>query len=298
MPSYVMHHHFAKLVQDAAPRAVAQVCEAAPDAYFWGSQGPDPFFFAVCNGDTAKLGGKMHRGSIGEAFNAIAAQASGSAAGTAYLFGFCTHYALDRTAHPYIEDQTRRLMAHYGIGSSAAHKLCETDLDASVLLERGEDPATYPAYRILDSETPSRAVIGSLLAAAGNAAGGEVSAQDASRALRAMYEVYRLLHERRALGGALRIGERLARQPGVLSAMIRRSELLPDDSLNRARRAWLDWEGRTHTEDFRSLMEADALAFALKLQRAACAAARRGCAFPPELFDRDYSGRQLDRRAV
>lgn len=292
MPSYVTHDDFAARVRKAAPPAIARSCEAAPDAYSWGSQGPDPFFFDLCGG-TARLGGQMHRGRIAEAFEALAARAGRSEAAAAYVFGFCTHYALDRTAHPYVGHQLRRLMARYGIGEAAAHKLCETDLDAAVLLAQGKDPAKEPAYRLLNAGTPARAAVCDMLAAAGNAAGGRVTAKDAERSMRAMHEVYRLLHQPGALGAALRCGEKLARQPGALSAMIRRSELLPDDSLNEARRVWLDGQGRPRREDFWTLLETEALPFALKLQRAACAAIRKGQPFPPELFDRDYSGNPL-----
>lgn len=293
MPSYVTHHHFAGLVRKAAPPAIARICAAAPGAYDWGSQGPDPFFFAVGSDRIARLGGQMHRTGIAASFEAMAEKAGDSVPALAYLFGFCTHYALDCTAHPYIEGQTRRLMAQYGVGSSAAHKLCEADLDTAVLLEQGRDPVRYPAYRLLDAGTPARPAVCEMLAAAGNAAGGSVTADDAGRSLRAICEVYRLLHEGRVLGGALRFGERLARQPGALSAMLRQPELLPDDSLNLSHRVWLDWEGRAHTDDFRTLMETDALALAVKLQKAACAASRRGRPFPPGLFTRDYSGRLL-----
>ena len=41
------------------------------------------------------------------------------------------------------------------------------------------------------------------------------------------------------------------------------------------------------------LMEGDALALAGQLQRAACAAVRRGKTLPEDLFPLDYSGREL-----
>lgn len=292
MPSYVMHHYFAELVREAAPSVIAGVCKAEPDAYFWGCQGPDPFFYRADRIRIARLGGAMHRGGIAEAFIALAGRAGDSPAAQAYLFGFCTHYALDRTVHPYIEDQGRRLMTHYGIGSSAAHKLCETDLDTAVLLKQGKDPVSEPAYRLLDVQTETCTAAAEMLAAAGNAAGGRVTAREALGALRAMRRVYRLLQERRWVERPLRCGERLLRAPGELSVMIRRAQLLPEDSLNRAHRVWTDWEGRPHTEDFQFLTETKALLFALDLQQAACAVCRRGRAFPRELFLRDYSGRR------
>lgn len=133
MPSFVMHHYFAARVCELAPPELARICTAAPAAYSWGSQGPDPFFFIPLSGASAQLGGRMHRGHIAEVFRAMAQAAHGSAVALAYLLGFCTHYALDRTVHPYIETQTQRLMKEYQLSNSAAHKLCEADLDAEVL---------------------------------------------------------------------------------------------------------------------------------------------------------------------
>ena len=292
MPSFVTHHYFAVRVRRAAPPAIACLCENAPAAYAWGSQGPDPFFFYPST--LSRLGGRMHRSGIAETFRAMADAAGESPAALAYLLGFCTHYARDRTVHPYIEDQTRRLSVNYRLSGSAAHKLCETDLDSAVLLRLGKAvPASEPAYRLLDTEAPECREAARLLSAAGNAAGGAVTAGQAKDALRCMYQVYRFLHRSRAGRRLLPMGEAALHQPGALSSMFRRNTLLPEDSPNRAHRIWLDWEGRPHTEDFRTLMERDALPFALVLQRAACAACRRGNPFPEGMFSMDYSGRRF-----
>lgn len=293
MPSFVTHWYFAAQVRDAAPPAIAQPCTSAADAFFWGSQGPDPFFFDLSHPKTAGLGGEMHRNAIYPLFSAMAAAAGRSPAALAYLLGFCTHYALDRTTHPYIESQSRRLMASYGLGESAAHKLCEADLDAAVLLRCGKPPATCAAYRFLNPETPAQGEIARMLAAAGRAAGGSVLPRDALRAMRGMYAAYRLIHEGRGATGILSAGERLMRNPGAVSSMIRRGSLLPEDSLNTARRVWLNPSGRPRTDSFEMLMEGDALALAGQLQRAACAAVRRGKTLPEDLFPLDYSGREL-----
>ncbi|MDE7035276.1 MAG: hypothetical protein K2O74_03395, partial [Eubacteriales bacterium] len=79
----------------------------------------------------------------------------------------------------------------------------------------------------------------------------------------------------------------------AVSSMIRRGSLLPEDSLNTARRVWLSRSGRPRTDSFEMLMEGDALALAGQLQRAACAAVRRGKTLPEDLFPLDYSGREL-----
>lgn len=290
MPSFVTHWYFAAQVREAAPPAIARLCTSASDAFFWGSQGPDPFFFDLSHPEIAGLGGKMHRSAIYPAFSALAAETGRSPSALAYLFGFCTHYALDRTTHPYIESQSRRLMAHYGVDESAAHKLCEADLDTAVLLECGKDPETCAAYRFLDTETPFRGEIARMLAAAGRAAGGSVTTGDALRAMHGMRTVYRLLHEGRGIAEILSFGERLAHHPGAVSSMFRQGKLLAEDSLNTARRVWLGRDGKPRTDSFCMLMGRDALTFAVQLLLPICAAARRGTPLPPEMFTLDYSG--------
>ncbi len=292
MPSYITHYSFADQVRRQAPPAAVRACETVPAAYFWGSQGPDPFFFALGNGHIMQLGGRMHRTAVLDVFQAMAEAVGDSAAAFAYLLGYCTHYALDRAVHPYIEDQAHRLSVRYRLSESAAHKFCEADLDAAVLLADGRPaPAAVPAFRLLDLSCCDAAA--RMLAVGGNAAGGTVTAGQAERAMRTMRKVYGMLHYSRRAEKILRVGESLFGQLGMLSAMIRPNRLLPEDSLNRAHRVWLDWEGRSCREDFYTLVERDALPDALVLQRAVCAACRLGRPLPGQLFRLDYGGKKL-----
>lgn len=298
MPSFVTHHHFAVLVQQAAGDELSRACEAAPAAYAWGCQGPDPLFFyhAPFGGKIAALGGKMHREGVADAFRAIVSEAAAlrEPAALAYLLGFCTHYALDRTAHPYIEDQTRLLMARYSLDNSTAHKLCEADIDSAIILNFiSAEPAGYPAYKLLDPDTPSRGAIGRLLSAGGRALGEKLTAAEAEDSLTSMHKVYQMLHGGEPTRKFLAFFEKLARKPGGVSVMIRRDDLLPEDSLNEGHRTWLDWAGLTHTASFLELMEGDALRCALSLQQAAFTSYRRGRPLPDSLFALDYSGRRL-----
>ena len=209
MPSFVMHHYFAARVCELAPPELARICTAAPAAYSWGSQGPDPFFFIPLSGASAQLGGRMHRGHIAEVFRAMAQAAHGSAVALAYLLGFCTHYALDRTVHPYIETQTQRLMKEYQLSNSAAHKLCEADLDAEVLRWRGvTDPAKEPAYKLLNASSPEVPEAARMLAAAGNAVGGQVTAAKAAQAMHLIHLAYAVFHYGRGSQKGIVLAER------------------------------------------------------------------------------------------
>ena len=294
MPSFVMHHYFAARVCELAPPELARICTAAPAAYSWGSQGPDPFFFIPLSGASAQLGGRMHRGHIAKVFRAMAQAAHGSAVALAYLLGFCTHYALDRTVHPYIETQTQRLMKEYQLSNSAAHKLCEADLDAEVLRWRGvTDPAKEPAYKLLNASSPEVPEAARMLAAAGNAVGGQVTAAKAAQAMHLIHLAYAVFHYGRGSQKGIVLAERALHCPGAVSTLFRQSQPLPGDTPNRSHNTWKDWEGAAHTETLRALAEETALPFARTLQLAACAACRRGQPFPEHLFRLDYSGRQL-----
>jgi len=294
MPSFVMHHYFAARVCELAPPELARICTAAPVAYSWGSQGPDPFFFIPLSGASAQLGGRMHRGHIAEVFRAMVQAAHGSAVALAYLLGFCTHYALDRTVHPYIETQTQRLMKEYQLSNSAAHKLCEADLDAEVLRWRGvTDPAKEPAYKLLNASSPEVPEAARMLAAAGNAAGGQVTAAKAAQAMHLIHLAYAVFHYGRGSQKGVALAERALHCPGAVSTLFRQSQPLPGDTPNRSHNTWKDWEGAAHTETLRTLAEETALPFARTLQLSACAACRRGKPLPEHLFRLDYSGRQL-----
>lgn len=287
MPSFIAHHAFAAEAAHAAPTAAARLCAAFPTAYSWGSQGPDPFFFSPW----ARVGSALHHGAGTVAvFQSMADAAGGSPAALAYLLGFCTHYAFDCTVHPYIEDQTRLLMARRSLSSAAAHKLCETDLDAGILRAHGyASPSTVPAYRLLDVSAPECREAARLLAAAGG-----VTPRQARAAMRSMRCIYRLLHGGGAVRTVLPLIEDALGQRQAVSSMLRADAPLPEDTPNRARRVWRDWDGEPHTEDFRTLAERHALPLALKLQRAACAAVRKGVPFPDGLFPLNYSGQRVN----
>lgn len=294
MPSFVTHCVFARLVLREAPPAAAQLCKALPAAYAWGSQGPDPFFFSPFAG----TGSRLHQGrNSAEVFSAMAAAAEKPAAAS-FLLGFCTHYALDCVVHPYIEDCTRRLMEMEGLSNAAAHKRCESDLDAAVLRSLNyERPSAVPAYLFLGIHGTEWRASAHLLAVAGKAAGSQVSDRAAQGSMCLMRRFYELLHKNQ-METLLRLAEAAAGQPEMLSSMCRPDAPRTVDILNRGRRVWTDWDGAPHTEDVRTLIRERAIPLALRLQACACAARRGGALFPAALFRLDYSGRQLPDSAV
>lgn len=287
MPSFIAHHAFALAAAHAAPPAVSRLCAAFPTAYSWGGQGPDPYFFSPW----AHIGSALHHdGGTAAVFQALADAVNNSPAALAYLLGFCTHYALDRTTHPYIEDQTHLIMERRGLSNAAAHKLCETDLDAALLRAHGyTSPSAVPAYRLMDTTAPEWREAARLLAVAGGVSSGKSQA-----AMHSMRRVYRLFHGSRAIKATLPRIESAVGQRQVISSMLRADTPLPEDTPNRAHRIWRDRDGAPHTEDFRTLAERYALPLAQKLQHAACAAARRGVPFPADLFSRNYSGQRMN----
>lgn len=110
MPDFTTHILFGEKLLSLMPPDAREAAEGALPAYYWGTQGPDPLFYAVGskgNRLLPQLGGLMHRQRIGLLFEemALAAGEESGPEGTflrAYLLGFLAHYALDRRVHPYV----------------------------------------------------------------------------------------------------------------------------------------------------------------------------------------------------
>ena len=109
-----------------------------------GAQGPDVFFFHRAfpwqpgkRGFQAGL--DMHHGSpqrLLQAFADSARHAQNAAYAKGYLQGFLCHYALDRTAHPFVlywQQQLRRQQPGYAKTDSQYHFRIESALDTLIL---------------------------------------------------------------------------------------------------------------------------------------------------------------------
>ena len=129
MPSYVTYHIFAATVQRVTSDSVAHIASSYPAAYRWGSQGPDPL--ALYH---APFPSVLRR--LANLFESLckAAVASHNTAALAYVFGFCTHYALSRVTYSFVSAQADRLSQFMpGYSAEARRHLVESDIDGVMI---------------------------------------------------------------------------------------------------------------------------------------------------------------------
>lgn len=164
MPACIAHMLFA--------RRVLGLCEACGvpvydrDLALIGAQGPDVFFFHRAfpwqpgkRGFQAGL--DMHRGSprrLMEAFwDSARRETLHPDYVRGYMQGFLCHYALDRTAHPFIlywQEQLRREQPGYGKTDSQYHFRIESALDTLTL--RRETGREVTDFRLTSLIPPDR----------------------------------------------------------------------------------------------------------------------------------------------
>lgn len=295
MPSFATHHIFAATVQRVTGDAAAHTAALYPAGYRWGAQGPDPlsYYHAPFVGPMARLARRMHAEPPAALFEALcdAAVRQHDTAALAYVFGFCTHYALDRVSHPFIEAQADRLALYMpGYSSEARHKLVESDLDGILISEYiSAEPAAFEAYRLLDPSAAECTVLARVLSqAAKTVYGARLSPAAVYRSLHDMRRVLHLAHSGLHARGHVQRLERLVGKAGLASSLIRPSEPLAADCANQERRPWLS-DGIERTESFSDLFDA-AVPLAVSLQRAVLERYYQQKPLDPRFFPTDFTG--------
>lgn len=150
MPASLTHYYFAENVLRRLPKPVG----FSPDAYFWGAQGPD---FLFCHHYQRFIGlGRGVEGlkKYGNALHSTRPSLTLSAMRgflekhpeplyRQYVQGFLCHYALDSTAHPYVNALAKRLAAQRPRETEGTmHGEIESALDAVILRrETGKLPS-------------------------------------------------------------------------------------------------------------------------------------------------------------
>ncbi len=137
MPACLTHYLFAKTVLQRLP----QKGDRNDCAYFWGAQGPDFLFchryFPWMKQSPLKLyGNRLHEqdpvvtlGALGDFL-----RQHGDGAYRSYAEGFLCHYALDSTAHPYINALADQLVSQRPRETrTTMHGEIEAALDAVTL---------------------------------------------------------------------------------------------------------------------------------------------------------------------
>lgn len=295
MPSYATHHIFAATVQRVTGDSAAHIAATYPAGYRWGAQGPDPLYYyhAPFSGALGRLARRMHTEPPGALFEALCAAAvqQHDAAALAYVFGFCTHYALDRVTHAFLQAQADRLSLYLpNYSAEARRKLVESDIDGILIANYiAAAPAEFEAFRLLDPSAAECTVLARVLAgAAKSACGARVSPAAVYRSLHDMRRVLHLTHSGSHIRGRLVHLERLAGKAGLASSLIRPAEPLAADCANQSHRPWSSGSGE-RTESFCDLFDA-AVPLAVSLQRAVLERYYQQKPLDPRFFPTNFCG--------
>ena len=118
MPAIITHHIFGEDVLRTLPAGMVEGEEEVL-AFLLGNQGPDPLFARFSTAPSVamrcrRLGHAMHDGRVVEAAFAMRDGVShlpvaDERVGRAFALGALGHYALDRTAHPFVFAQQEAL---------------------------------------------------------------------------------------------------------------------------------------------------------------------------------------------
>lgn len=113
MPSYATCHIFAATVQRVTSDAVAHIIDSAPSAYRWGAQGAAPLrmYHAPFPSSLHRVADELRTKPPAQLFEALcqAAVDARNTAALAYVFGFCTNYALSRVTSRFLDEQADAL---------------------------------------------------------------------------------------------------------------------------------------------------------------------------------------------
>ena len=227
MPSFTTHHIFAATVQRVTGDSAARIAAAYPAGYRWGAQGPEPLllYHLPFPSQLHRLAHRMRTEPPAELFEALCAAAAQerNTAALAYVFGFCTNYALDRVTHAFIQAQADRLALFMpGYSAAARRKLAESDIDGILIADYiAAEPAKFEAFRLLDPNAPECTVLARVVSHAAKQAYGTRVAP--ASVYRSLHDMRRILHR----AGLFtyppgRAACRGLRQPGAPPVAVRR----------------------------------------------------------------------------
>lgn len=288
MPFFVTHHIFSSTVQRITEDAAAQVIAQYPAGYRWGALGPSPllFYHAPFPNTTARLPYRIYEEPSAPLFEALCQTAiqQDNPTALAYALGFCTHYALERVSSPFIKAQANQLIFSFPSSPFVIRRhIVESNLDSIMTAEyiTPDNPTTYKAYRLLETNAAECIVLSRTLAESLKLAYGiQLSPAMAYRSLHDMRKVFHLLyHYNLSTRRRGRLSHWL-KQEGLLFSPVRLTQQLEEHCANPQRRTW-ETDTETRTESFFDLFDA-AIPLAVSLQHT--------------VIERYYQNKPLDRR--
>jgi len=228
-------------------------CDPLPRLYLWGAQGPDVWFYHGLLHPVhslRKVGNLLHARNVEATLSHMAEAAAGDRLRLTYFAGFLTHYALDKTAHPYV---------HSFCGSHAWHTRFEADCDAALLALLGTDCGeTPPALTMPPLTAKEQSAFCAMQGAAAKGSGVTGCEKPLRLLARKIPAVLRMQRDKK--GRKLRFLQGVERlffgQKPVVSRFVF-PLAVEKDVLNLRREPWpVPWSGEERTEDFLCLMDA------------------------------------------
>lgn len=261
MPAGLTHYYFAKNVLERLPALDgADAC-----AYYWGAQGPD---FLFCHRYLRFLGlgkgeGLQKYGSLLHKTKPSATLASMRAflekhpgpAYRSYVQGFVCHYALDSTAHPYVNALAEELAAQRPTETpSSMHGEVESALDAIVLrAETGQLPSAFPLKQLFPkNEAVQRRIARLYRQVLEDVYGEQVPEEELLRATNDAHFVFRAITDRTGLKHRFFTLLEKGRPHVVASHIV---PLLESDGVDYANFGGAPWGEEGRTDSFFQLYE-------------------------------------------
>ncbi len=273
MPALMTHYLLAeRVMEEIRKKGLQQNLDG--DAFYWGAQGPDFFFFHRAlpwwrGGSLSEYGSRLHKALPSQTIAALKEYAtSGGGLSQSYMCGFFCHYSLDRTAHPFILASAQKLLElHPHQSLTVFHNEIESQLDVIMLrYERNELPVDFDLRTALPENSGVQSMVASMYDfVLGQMFGVSVgrpavfqTTEDARRALRYLND--RTTMKRRVL----RKIENMTGKPHTASCLLRPAvETGNWDYANTLHNSW-EHKGQTHRETFFDLFEM-AVADAMKM---------------------------------
>jgi len=163
LPAIVTHSFFADEVFDRMEESsLKQGISTRRSLFRLGAQGPDLFFYYKAApwsryDGIEKLGNLMHDQKIGSFYSESLTYLGNLTSGegyfdvAAYIAGYLCHYALDRTAHPFIHYTSGIDIEHSRISWKyhIYHRVLESAIDYLSLEKKDLDPGRFKSYELI-----------------------------------------------------------------------------------------------------------------------------------------------------
>ena len=261
MPACITHHLFAQDLLARLSEAVDQ------SAFFWGAQGPDFLFChryiqAAAKKDVKSLkeyGSALHRTSPTATLRAMREFLARrpDRAYRSYVLGFLCHYALDSTAHPYVNARAQALLeAQPWENASTLHGEIEASLDAVILRwKTGQLPSEVHTKNMFPkNEGVQRKIAVLYREVLFTVYGNHVPEEELYRATRDAHFIFACCNDPSGLKRRIFSALEKGRPHYVTSHLIPLTEDPEPDYANTQHSQW-SWQDQTSRQDFFQLYE-------------------------------------------